>query len=184
MFSPEEPIVRIVQATTADLSDVLLVEREAFGGEVEAGLVEELLRDPTAEPVLSLLARAGGRPVGHVLFTAVRLRDAARPVSASILAPLAVVPGFQRKGIGGLLTEAGVQRLSDSGVQLVFVLGYPDYYSRLGFKPATPLGLAAPYPISPEEAWMVRALQPGLLGSVRGTVECAETMSRPEYWRE
>jgi len=184
MIPNEEPIVSIAEATAADLSDVLLVEREAFGGAVEAGLVEELLGDPTAMPRLSLLARVGERPVGHVLFTAVRLRDSARPVSASILAPLAVVPEFQRKGVGGRLTEWGVQRLRDSGVQLVFVLGYPEYYSRHGFEPATPLGLAAPYPISPEEAWMVRALEPGLLGTVRGTVECAETMSRPEYWRE
>ena len=52
---------------------MLAVERAAFGSEAEADLVRALLDDPTAEPRLSLLARDGVRPVGHVLFTSVRL---------------------------------------------------------------------------------------------------------------
>ena len=41
-----------------------------------------------------------------------------------------------------------------------------------------------PYPIVPEEAWMVRSLAPNLLGTVKGTVTCAASLARPEYWRE
>jgi putative acetyltransferase len=70
------------------------------------------------------------------------------------------------------------------GVELVFVLGHPSYYPRHGFEPAIRLGLMAQYPISPEEAWMVRALRPGVIGQVRGTVVAADAMNRPEYWRE
>jgi predicted N-acetyltransferase YhbS len=72
------------------------------------------------------------------------------------------------------------------GVELVFVLGHPGYYPRFGFKPAGVLGFEAPYPIPEKhaDAWMVRELRAGIIGSVRGKVVCADTLSRPEYWRE
>ena len=175
--------MHIVEASDADLGDVLFVERSAFGGEEEAELVRDLLDDPSAVPALSLLAREAEKPVGHILFTGARLvgRD---DIPVAILAPLAVTPDAQRAGVGGRLIEDGIARLESAGVSLVFVLGHPDYYPRHGFVPALPLGLAAPYPITPEEAWMVRALQPELLGRVQGTVKCADAMDKPELWRE
>lgn len=176
--------MQIVEASAADLEDALLVERLAFGSEEEAGLVRDLLNDPSARPLLSLLAREHGRAVGHVLFTAATIEDAAAEVTTSILAPLAVIPDRQRAGIGGQLIEHGVERLADRGVGLVFVLGHPSYYPRHGFEPATPRGLLAPYPVDPEEAWMVRALRSGLLERTKGRVICAVAMDRPEYWRE
>jgi putative acetyltransferase len=176
--------VRIVEASAADLEDVLFVERAAFGADDVAELVRELLDDPSARPLLSLLARDAERAVGHIMFTAARLADAARDVSISILAPLAVVPDAQRVGIGGRLIEDGIRRLRESGVELVFVLGHPEYYPRHGFEPAGRHRLAAPYPISPPEAWMVRSLSPGVIGSVHGSIVCAHAMDRPEHWRE
>jgi len=175
--------VRIEEAVPAALESVLRVEREAFGAPDVAELVADLLVDPTARPLLSLLAWEGEEPVGHVLFTAASL-DGAPPVPVSILAPLAVVPTRQRCGIGGWLIEEGIELLARAGTGLVFVLGHPGYYPRHGFCPAIPLGLHAPYPIEPQEAWMVRALRPGLLGEVAGTVACAVAMDRPEHWRE
>ena len=174
--------MRIVDASAADLAHVLSVERQAFGGDDVPNLVAELLADPSAQPLISLLAWNGERPVGHILFTRVRVAGASREVSGSILAPLGVVPGAQRTGVGGRLIEHGIERLAAAGVELVFVLGHPSYYPRHGFAPASRLGLAAPYPISPDEAWMVRELRPGVLGTARGTVVCADAMSRPEHW--
>ena len=84
----------IREASASDLNEVLFIEREAFGHGKEAGLVNDLLNDPTAEPVLSLLAFDNDRPVGHILFTRVRLLGADESPSMSILAPLAVLPDF------------------------------------------------------------------------------------------
>lgn len=176
--------MRITEASEADLADVLLVESLAFSEEDVASLVRDLVADPSARPVLSLLARDGDRAVGHVMFTAARLEGASPEIAVSILAPLAVVPDAQRRGVGGSLIEEGIRRLAESGVALVFVLGHPEYYPRHGFEPASRHGLAAPYPIEPDAAWMVRALRPGIIGSVRGTVACADAMNKPEYWRE
>lgn len=176
--------MRIVEARASDIDVVLEVERVAFGEDDVASLVRNLADDPSARPLLSLLAYVGDRPVGHIMFTAARLQGAQDATPVSLLAPLAVVPDAQRQGVGGRLIEHGVRRLSESGVGLVFVLGHPGYYPRHQFEPAMPLGLTAPYPISPEEAWMVRELRPGILGRVRGTVVCADALSKPEHWRE
>jgi putative acetyltransferase len=178
--------VRIEEASESDTTDVLFVERAAFGYDKEAELVWALLNDPSAEPRLSLLAREGDRPVGHVLFTAARLREVSHSGSIAILAPLAVVPDAQGRGIGGTLIERGLQLLQRSGVELVFVLGHPTYYPRHGFESAGRLGLDAPFTIPDEDAdaWMVRALRPDVIGSVRGTVVCADVLNKPEHWRE
>jgi len=175
--------MRIVEASEREYDHVMQVEHDAFASDEEPGLVADLLRDPTAQPSLSLLAYEEARPIGHVLFTRTRLLGAPDRVSSAILAPLAVIPAFQRRGVGQALVEHGARRLAASGVQLLFVLGHTDYYPRCGFEPAIPHGLLAPYPIVPE-AWMVRALAPGLLGSFRGKVACATSLGKPEYWVE
>jgi putative acetyltransferase len=176
----------IREAAEGDLDAVLDVERRAFGGNAEAELVRRLLSDPSAEPRLSLLAIEDGRAVGHILFTAVKLHGATKPVTASILAPMAVIPERQGRGIGGALIRDGLKRLKEAGTDLVFVLGWPDYYPRHGFEPAGRHGLDAPYPIAPEnaDAWMVRALRGGVLGAVTGTVVCADALDKEEYWVE
>lgn len=176
--------MRIVKASPPETEVVLGVERSAFSRDEEPLLVEALLRDPTAQPSLSLLAYEAERAVGHILFTHVDLVGGTRGVRSALLAPLAVVPEFQRRGVGRALIEHGAGVLAGSGIQLLFVLGDPAYYTRCGFVPANPFGLHAPYPIVPEEAWMVRPLAPGLPGTVRGTITCAESLAKPEYWRE
>lgn len=182
-------MLEIRSTTEADLHDVLLVEEAAFGegqGPEIATLVNDLLHDNSAKPLLSLIAVERERPLGHILFTRAHITGATRLVSSVILAPLAVVPDTQSQGIGGRLIRQGLERLSKSGVELVFVLGYPEYYSRHGFTAATRLGFAAPYPIRPEQddAWMVQALTQGVIGSVSGKIRCADALDKPEYWVE
>ena len=176
--------MHIAPAGERDLPVIAAVHRLAFGRDDEATLVATLLRDPTAQSCLSLLAFEAGRPIGHALFTPLSLRGASTPLACSLLAPLAVVPGAQRRGAGRALVDHAAGELIARGVGLVFVLGDPAYYTRLGFEPAAPHGLHAPYPIEPAEAWMVRPLERSLLGTVRGTLDCAAELARPELWRE
>lgn len=176
--------MNIVEAGPADLDITLRIERAAFEQDEEAALVAQLLQDPSAHPHLSLLAFVAHEPVGHVLFTAAAIGNSGNPVPAAILAPLAVFPEFQRQGVGKALIEEGAHRLAVSGVRLLFVLGHPSYYTRCGFVPAIPFGLVPPYPVVPQEAWMVRPLAPNTLGTISGLVSCAHSMDKPEYWRE
>jgi putative acetyltransferase len=179
-------VMDIRDGIDSDLDDILAIHGAAFNNEEEPGLVRDLLGDPSAKPVFSLLAFEGGRAVGHILFTRVGLGETADDRAMSILAPLALIPEFQKQGVGGKLVTRGLEVLAESGVELVFVLGHPEYYPRYGFKPAGVQGFEAPYPI-PEEhagAWMVQALRPGVIGTVRGKVVCADALDKPEYWRE
>jgi putative acetyltransferase len=121
------------------------------------------------------------------LFTKISLAGERGNTSAAILAPLAVLPDFQNQGIGGRLIDKGLKLLSESGVELVFVLGHPEYYPKHGFKqPAGALGFEAPYPIPDEhaDAWMVQELRPNVIGNVSGKVVCANALQKPEHWRE
>jgi len=145
-----------------------------------------LLDDKTARPILSLVAVENNRLIGHILYTRAVLTRADKPVSVQILAPLAVIPDAQTKGVGSKLIKEGLRKLRKSGVELVFVLGHPEYYPRCGFITAGALGFEAPYLI-PEKhagAWMVQELKKSVISSVKGKVQCSEVLNQPQHWRE
>lgn len=175
--------------TAADAPAIAALAMAAFGtaeGPEIVGLLADLRADPTARPLLSLLAEFDGRVVGHVLFSRVRMVSSGPNPTAAILAPLAVHPDFQAQGIGGRLVVEGLSRLAAAGVELAFVLGHPGYYPRFGFTPASLDRFVPPHPILPKNApaWMLRELRPGASGGWRGQVLCAEAMADPKYWRE
>ncbi len=177
------------RSNNSDSDTIASVHASAFGPEEGPGIVQlvyDLLGDATAKPVLSLVADIDGALVGHVLFTMVTLQPDASSISARILAPLAVSPRYQRKGIGSALVNEGIKQLTESGVDLLFVLGDPAYYSRFGFRPAGAMGLMAPHAIPSEhaDAWMTQILGKGTLGSVTGTVQCSEILNDPKHWLE
>ena len=183
-MNPSETAFRL--ATPEDRDQILSVHRDAFGeeGEIISSLVAEMLDDPTAEPIHSFVAEQGDEIVAHVLFTAVQIETC--EVSAQILAPLAVSSGRQKSGLGTRLVNEALTQLESQGVVLVFVLGYPDYYSRFGFAPAGVQGFDAPYPILPKnaDAWMVKELEPGTIANNEGTVRCCTALDQPQYWQE
>lgn len=172
--------ITIRTAGPADLDVLLEAERAAFGEPEEADLVAALMAGSAFVPELNLVAVEGGRVIGHVLFTRARAGEA----DAALLAPLAVVPERQRSGIGTVLVTRGLEVARARGFGLALVLGHPEYYPRFGFRPASPLGIEAPYPIEPPEAWMALELVPGTFKRAAGAVEVAQELRAPEMWRE
>lgn len=173
-----------MRASPSDLESILEIQRMAFKGDAVADLTAKLLEDPTAEPRLSLLARVGGESVGHILFTRATPVENPRKRRASILAPLAVVPDRQRGGVGSKLVQVGLSICRQQGTDIIFVLGHPEYYPRFGFVPAHPLGLFPPFPVSPQNAWMVLNLQGGVLDLNWSEIAVAESLNSEEHWRE
>ena len=176
------PVVRVADAD--DHLGILDVERAAFGGEVEADLVQRLVADSRAfVPELSLVAEDEGVIVGHVLFTRATCGTGTGS-SAVLLAPLAVRPEHQGAGVGTRLVREGLARAAESGIGLALVLGDPAYYSRFGFEPALPHGILSPYPVEPAEAWMALELIPGTLAESVGAARFAQAFQDPDLWRE
>lgn len=177
------PHVVVRPAGPDDLPALLDVHRAAFGSEVEAQLVADLLADPGAAPLESFVATADGNVVAHVLLTTVLL-ESAPSVIARILAPLAVRPEHQGQGLGTAVTLAALDATRAAGVAVVLVLGHPTYYPRFGFRPMLPLGPTPPLPIDPTQpdAWQVLALQPEAVPLPSGRVRCAAPLMSPEMW--
>lgn len=140
----------------------------AFGRVDEADLVGRLRAEEAV--LLSLVAELEGRIVGHVLFTRMWIVTATGSIPAVALAPLAVLPGQQRRGIGGRLILQALDLLRAQGERIVIVLGHPDYYPRFGFSCEKARHLASPFP---PEAFMARELIPGALDGIQGTVRYA-----------
>jgi len=181
--------VQIRKAVQSDPRVISSLVISAFGNtegpEIDQ-LIADLLVDESAQPVLSLVATVDKNIVGHILFSQARIEQFDRDVSAALLCPLAVHPDFQSRHIGSQLVTEGLRQLSDSGVDIVFVLGHPGYYPRYGFSEAGTKGFEAPYPIPRKNAsaWMVQELHPGVIGRSSGRVVCAAALDEPKYWRE
>lgn len=97
----------IRETAAADFDMIMEVEKQAFGYDKEARLVAQLLNDETAKPFVSLLAFDKEEAIGHILFTRVYFSDKEVSPMMHILAPLAVKPVYQRRGIGGMLIKKG-----------------------------------------------------------------------------
>jgi putative acetyltransferase len=132
---------RIRPTLPGDGPAIHAIHAAAFGQTAEAGLVERLEAD--GDVVLSLVA-CTDQPVGHIAFSRLTLTDMPA-VSACGLAPLAVDPARQKQGIGSALVREGLRHLSEQGLDLVVVLGEPDYYGRFGFAAGAAKALRTPY---------------------------------------
>jgi putative acetyltransferase len=153
--------------TPADIGAIERVNRLAFGRHDEARLVDALRHGGFVR--LSLLAEAGSQVVGHILFTDLPIISANGRHSALALAPLAVVPEFQRQGIGSALVRKGLEICRDQGHRIVVVVGHPNYYPRFGF--STQLATHLESAFSGRESFMAAELQAGALSAVSGRLQ-------------
>lgn len=154
----------------ADIAAVSAVERAAFGRAEEAELVDRLRA--AVRPHVSLVAAVGAEVVGHIFFSPVSIAAAPPDLMPMGLAPMAVLPGRQRAGIGGALIRGGLDACRELGARAVVVLGHVEYYPRFGFVPAVRFGLRCEYAV-PDEAFMALELRPGALSGVTGLVRYA-----------
>jgi len=159
--------------TPEDYSAIHHINTVAFGRPNEADLVNALRQNNAL--TISLVAVQDGRLVGHVALSPVTITSSTATIEALGLAPMAVLPAYQHRGIGSQLVEAGLNACHQIPYGLVVVLGHPHYYPRFGFAPAKPMGIVWEHD-APEEAFMVKEIQEGVLAQTRGVVKY-----RPEF---
>jgi putative acetyltransferase len=149
---------------------------EAFDTEAEANLVD-MLRN-SGIPLISLVAEINNEVVGHILFSPVTLENNNPDVSIAGLAPMAVLPEYQKKGIGAMLIKEGLEHCKKTGYVAVVVLGHPEYYPRFGFTPSMRYGIQSEYDV-PDEVFMIKELNEGALDNRRGTIKYHELFKQP-----
>src|SRR5262245_38185079 len=135
-------MITIRKETPEDHAAVRVIVEQAFGQPDEANLVDRLRANGKA--VVSLVAVTTGedaRTVGHILFSPVTIESAQGIVPAIGLAPVAVLPEFQNRGVGSELIRAGLDECRKAGYRRAIVLGHPEYYPRFGFAPASRYGI-------------------------------------------
>jgi putative acetyltransferase len=141
-----------------DEQAVATVVEAAFARPVVVELVARLQSGPAAAGGISLVAEVGGALVGHVQLSRAWVDAAEQLVDVLTLSPLSVRPDHQRQGIGGRLVRAALAQAESAGWPLVFLEGSPQYYSRLGFEPASGLGFGRPSARIPEPGFQVAVL--------------------------
>jgi putative acetyltransferase len=149
-----------------DFDAIRRVNRLAFGRDDESQLVDAL-RDGGCVR-LSLVAELDGEIVGHILFSELPIiADSGTYIQALALAPMAVLPAYQRRGIGSELAARGLELCREQGHQIVIVVGHPTFYPRFGFSAELARPLRSPFS---GDAWMAAELVPGALNGVVGSV--------------
>lgn len=141
--------MEIRQENQSDYETVYNIVKEAFttaeqsdGNEHE--LVRALRNTDSFIPELSIVAVEDGKIVGHILFTKAHIgKD-----TELVLAPLSVLPAYQRKGIGLALMKKGHCVAKELGYNYSVVLGHSKYYPKAGYVPASTYGIKAPFEVS------------------------------------
>ncbi len=131
----------------------------------EQDLVVRLRESDGFLPALSLVAEEDGNIVGHILFSEIQIGKA----DSLMLAPVAVLPAYQRRGIGGMLIREGHRIAKEKGFTSSTLVGHPDYYPRFGYKRASTWGITLNIP-APDECFMAMELVPGALEHVSGMI--------------
>jgi putative acetyltransferase len=106
--------------------------------------------------------------IGHILFSPVTLDLKSLPLLMG-LAPMAVVPGRQRTGVGSALVNAGLHECRVLGAVAIVVVGHPEYYPRFGFVRASSFGLACEFEVR-DEAFMALELVESALRRSPGVI--------------
>ena len=156
LFNRERQRLAITEAGRAYLA----VVRDAFD-RIASGTERLLQRQDAGALTVSLVATTEERIVGHVALSPVAVNGITAGQRWLGLAPLAVRPEWQRRGIGADLVHAALAIAGARQAALVFVLGRPSYYDRLGFEAAAPLGWRCVYEV-PEPAFRVHRLADGV----------------------
>jgi predicted N-acetyltransferase YhbS len=145
-------------------------KNEAFSDSKEQFLVERLRNSDAFIPELSLVAEIDNRVVGHILLTKIKIISEKHAFDSLALAPVTVLPDFQKLGIGGQLSRYAHKIAIELGYSSIILLGHKDYYPKFGYSRADKFGIELPFDVPAEHCMAIELIENGLKG-VNGTVE-------------
>jgi len=168
----QNEMIQIREENKEDFADISNINFQAFK-QLEEGSIIIKIRESGAK-VLSLVAERENEIVGHILFSPATLDDHKDIQGGMGLAPMAVLPDYQKQGIGKLLVTEGIRILKAQGAPFIIVLGHPEYYPKFGFKMASKHKLQCQWAEIPDEAFMVLILDEDKMKHINGIVRYRE----------
>ena len=176
--------MHIRKATSLDRDSILQIYLNAFPeGEKElvSKLAIDLLSEKTMPQTISLVAETDGAIVGHIAFSPIKINNNDN-VLGYILAPLAVMPAYQKQGIGTALIENGIQELVKMEVNILFVYGDPEYYIRFGFLAKHAKKFMPQHKIQYPFGWQAMILNEFVIDSENSNIACVASLNYPKLW--
>ena len=172
------------RAAISDEAVIRQLHLAAFGeeeGPVIGELATKLLKEPSEPEILNLVAVEEERLVGHIAFSPVHAKQDGA-LLGYLLAPLAVRPGDQRKGVGRALVGEGLRELKERGRGLILVYGDPAYYGRFGFNADFANRFRPPFDLARPSGWQAMASTGKVPSGPPVDFTCVEALNRPELW--
>jgi putative acetyltransferase len=166
--------ITIRPETGLDVDTVRAIHEQAFPTPAEARMVDLLRANGKAS--ISLVAELEGQVVGHILFSPVTVSGS--DSGGLGLAPVAILPAHQARGIGSRLIRDGLAQCRERGTPYAVVLGSPAFYGRFGFGRASMIGLGNEYGV--DEEFMAIELTVGALPPEGGLVCYAPEFAEAE----
>ena len=158
-------LIEIREERPGDVAAIRDLNKRAFGQDQEGNIVDALRSNGAA--LLSLVATRKGRVVGHIMYSPLSVGG---EVTGAALGPMAVLPEYQRQGIGSELVEAGNRKLQDAGCPFIIVLGHANYYPRFGFRLASTHGIKCEWEV-PDDVFMLLVLDQAKMQGVSGSAK-------------
>ncbi len=122
-----------------DYKNVEHLTREAFWNVYQPGCVEHLLvhkirKVPAFVKELSFVAVENDKVVGNIIYSKAKVIDSKnREFEVLCMGPVAVLPAYQRQGIGSWLINYSIEKARQLGYKAVILFGKPNFYQRFGF---------------------------------------------------
>ena len=166
-------MVEIRQENQKDYEEAYKVVKTAFetaehSDGNEQDLVVALKNSDSFIPELSLVAVKDDKIVGYILFTKIKIENH----EEIALAPLAVLPEYQKQGIGSMLIEQGHKIAKQLGYHYSIVLGSENYYPKFGYIPAIQYGIQAPFDVANENFMAIKLNEADT--EIKGVVQYAK----------
>ena len=162
-------MIKVREERVEDYKAVREINNSAFG-QPEEGRIVDKLRE-ACEEIISLVAVEDEKVVGHIFFSPAVINNKGNAVKGISLAPMAVLPELQNKGIGTLLVNEGIKRVKRTGCPFIIVLGHDKYYPRFGFEKASMYGIKPQWDGVPDEAFMIMILDKEYMAGVSGVAK-------------
>lgn len=162
-----------------DIDEIRLLNYKAFGQHEEGRIVDKVRKSCIG--ILSLVAISNNKIVGHIMFSPVTIETHEGVIEGMGLAPMAVLPELQNKGIGSKLVKEGLRIIRNTTCPFVIVLGHEKYYPRFGFQRASKYGLKSQWEGIPDEAFMAMIINDSVMEGVSGIVRYRDEFDSDDH---